>query len=66
MTLRAVLEQGEDGFLIASVPALPSCFSQGRTREEATANIKEAILGWLESQDDVVPEPGLEVIKIAV
>jgi predicted RNase H-like HicB family nuclease len=50
MTLRVVLEQGEDGFLIASVPALPGCLSQGRTRDEAIANIKEAIMGWLESQ----------------
>lgn len=66
MVLRVVLEPGEDGYLVASVPALPGCLSQGKTRDEAIANIREAIVGWLESQDDVAPEPGLEVIKIAV
>jgi len=30
------------------VPAMPGCLSQGRTKREAIANIKEAIAGWLE------------------
>jgi predicted RNase H-like HicB family nuclease len=30
-------------------PALPGCISQGATREEAQANIKEAITGYIES-----------------
>jgi predicted RNase H-like HicB family nuclease len=33
---------------VAEVPALPGCFSQGKTREEAITNIKEAVKGWLE------------------
>ena len=41
------LEKDEDGFIVASVPALPGCHSQGRTKEEAIANIKEAISGYL-------------------
>ena len=41
MTLKVVLEQGEDGWVVAHVPALRGCVSQGRTREEALANIKE-------------------------
>jgi antitoxin HicB len=43
------LEQDEDGFIVASCPALPGCHSQGRTEEEAIANIKEAIRGYIAS-----------------
>ena len=39
---------GEDGYIVAECPALPGCFSQGKTEAEAIANIKEAIAGILE------------------
>ena len=48
MNIRVVIEQDEDGYYVAEVPAMPGCLSQGRTREEAIANIREAIVGWLE------------------
>jgi predicted RNase H-like HicB family nuclease len=48
MKLDVIIEQDESGYHVAEVPALPGCFSQGKTREEALANIKEAIEGWLE------------------
>ena len=48
MKLHVVIEQDETGYYVAEVPALPGCLSQGKTREEALANIKEAIEGWLE------------------
>ena len=38
----------EDGVFIAECPAIPGCVSQGRTEQEALANIKEAIIGCLE------------------
>jgi predicted RNase H-like HicB family nuclease len=38
-----VLYPDEDGYLVAEVPSLPGCISQGETREAALANIKEAI-----------------------
>jgi predicted RNase H-like HicB family nuclease len=41
------LEQAEDGWLVAEVPALPGCVSQGKTEEEAIENIKEAITAWV-------------------
>lgn len=41
-----VLETGEDGWITAECPSLPGCVSQGRTEEEALANIREAIAGW--------------------
>jgi predicted RNase H-like HicB family nuclease len=43
MTRKVLLYPGEDGFLVAEVPSLPGCISQGQTRDEALANIREAI-----------------------
>jgi predicted RNase H-like HicB family nuclease len=43
------LKKDEDGFIVASCPALPGCHSQGRTEEEAIANIREAIRGYITS-----------------
>lgn len=39
---------GEDGYWVAEVPSLPGCISQGATRDEAVANIKEAIELYIE------------------
>ena len=50
-SLPVVLLPGEDGWLVAECPVLPGCISQGRTREEALANIREAIELCLESGD---------------
>jgi len=48
MQLSVVLRSVEDGFIIASCPQLPGCMSQGLTREEALANIREAISACIE------------------
>ena len=48
MKLNVIIEQDENGYYVAEVPALPGCLSQGKTPEEAVSNIKEAIEGWLE------------------
>jgi predicted RNase H-like HicB family nuclease len=54
-----------DGDLLSvAVPAMPGCFSQGRTRDEALANVAIAIQGWLETERESgrgpIPEtPGL-------
>jgi len=42
------LDRDEDGVWVSECPAIPGCVSQGSTREEAEANIREAILGCLE------------------
>jgi predicted RNase H-like HicB family nuclease len=34
---------GVDGFIVAEIPSLPGCISQGRTSDEALANVREAI-----------------------
>lgn len=46
---RVVIEQDEDGAFVAECPALPGCVSQGATRSEALGNIKDAIVGYIES-----------------
>jgi predicted RNase H-like HicB family nuclease len=51
MKVKVVLERGEDGYIVAHCPSLKSCWSQGRTREEALANIREAIALYLEPED---------------
>ena len=44
---QVIIYSGEDGYFIAECPSLPGCISQGETREEAIANIKEAIAGYI-------------------
>lgn len=38
-----VIERDEDGYYVASVPALKSCYTQARTLEELTPRIREVI-----------------------
>ncbi|MEI6816672.1 MAG: type II toxin-antitoxin system HicB family antitoxin [Bacteroidota bacterium] len=52
MKFEVIIEQDETGYFVAEVPALPGCFTQGKTVEEATVNIKEAIEGWLEVMNE--------------
>ena len=52
MKFEVIIEQDESGYYVAEVPALPGCFTQGKTVEEATGNIKEAIEGWLEVMNE--------------
>lgn len=52
MHVTVVLQEGESGYIVASCPALPGCWSQGKTDEEALANIREAIGGWLLAAND--------------
>jgi predicted RNase H-like HicB family nuclease len=70
MKFRVVIAQDEDGVFIAQCPTLPGCVSQGKTRKEAEANIKEAVQGYLESlrnHDEPIPPPITEeIIDIAI
>jgi len=52
MRLPVILTQGEDGYIVAEVPVIPGCISQGKTKEEALANIKEAAELCLESMEE--------------
>ena len=50
--LVVTFETDEDGWIVASCPSLPGCHSQGRTKREASENIREAIRGYLASMRD--------------
>ncbi|MBI1337050.1 MAG: type II toxin-antitoxin system HicB family antitoxin [Phycisphaera sp.] len=50
MRLIITLERDETGMVVAACPAIPGCVSQGKTEEEATANIREAIALCLEAR----------------
>lgn len=51
MIFHVKIEQAEDGWYVVECPALPGCVSQGKTEEEALANIQEAIVAWLWAED---------------
>lgn len=60
MKFRVLIEQDEDGIFVATVPELPGCISEGTTRDEAMANIKDAISGYLISlkkHNEPIPPP---------
>ena len=58
MRLKVIIEPGEDRGFVAHVPALRGCWSQGDTRDEALANVREAIEGWLEVEQDKAEQGG--------
>jgi predicted RNase H-like HicB family nuclease len=64
-----VLRRGEDGFWVAECPSLPGCVSQGQTKPEALANIKEAIEGWIgtmTARSQPIPEEDFEPQVVCV
>lgn len=50
MRLIVTLERDETGMMVAECPAIPGCISQGKTEDEAVANIREAIQACLEAR----------------
>ena len=66
---QVVVYPGEDGWWVAECPSLPGCVSQGRTREEAIENIKEAIRGYVKALEEdglPVPDERFSVLVVAV
>jgi len=67
MKLKVILESRDEGGYTVYVPSLPGCISEGENKEEALANIKEAIELYLEPvEDDFTPSPDTEITEIAV
>ncbi len=68
MGYTVILEQEPDGGYVVHTPALPGCVSQGDTREQALANIREAmelyIEDCIEAGDPVPKEVGREFIEV--
>lgn len=52
LNFRVIIEQDEDGVFVASVPAIPGCYTQGSTYEKAMKRIKESIELCLEEAEN--------------
>jgi len=66
---QVIIYPGEDSYWVAECPSLPGCVSQGKTREEAIANIREAIRGYIAALDEdrlPVPPDKLDALLVAV
>jgi predicted RNase H-like HicB family nuclease len=61
-TLR--FEDGSDGWIIASVEEVPGAMSQGRTREEARANVIDALRLMLRPEPDAEADPSRESLDL--
>ena len=66
MKLHVLIEQDEAGYFVAEVPALPGCLSQGKTREEALVNVKEAVEGWFEVMEGKRGVDPSRLVELAV
>ncbi len=49
MKFKVIIQKAEEGGYVVSCPAIPGCHTQGESVEEAIENVKEAIIGCLES-----------------
>jgi predicted RNase H-like HicB family nuclease len=66
---QVLIYPGEDGYWVVECPSLPGCISQGKTKEEALTNIREAIQGYIASLEEdhlPVPEERFEALLVAV
>lgn len=66
---QVLIYPGEEGSWVAECPSLPGCISQGKTRQEAISNIKEAIRGYIAALEEdglPVPEERFEALLVAV
>jgi len=63
--IKVVIHEAEEGGYWAEAPALPGCFSQGESWDEAVENIREAIEGWLLSAAEMTPTaPAGKIIEL--
>ncbi len=70
MKYRITLQKDEDGVYVAKCQSLPGCISQGKSRNEALDNIKDAIEGYLQSlkkhSEPIPPSIDEELVEINV
>jgi len=62
---KVILRQSEEGFGV-SCPGLPGCWSQGKTEEEALANVREAIREYLEARNATVKDEETREVEVFV
>ena len=60
-----VLHKSKEGYAV-SCPALPGCWSQGATEEEALENIRDAICEYLAAIKETLPAANVREIEVTV
>jgi len=66
---QVIIYLGEDGYWAAECPSLPGCISQGKTKEEAIINIREAIDGYIATLEEghlAIPPERFEAFLVAI
>ena len=66
MKFLVTFERDEDGWIVAECPSLPGCVSQGRTPEEAMANIREAIELSLQTRRELGITTQIEIAEVDI
>ncbi|MGI8466975.1 MAG: type II toxin-antitoxin system HicB family antitoxin [Pyrinomonadaceae bacterium] len=64
MLYKVVLQKSEEGYSV-SCPALPGCWSQGETEDEALENIKDAIGGYLFVLNEQIKNADVREVEVA-
>lgn len=65
MNYKVRLQKSDEGYSV-SCPGLPSCWSQGKTEEEALENIRAAIQEYLAVVDDLVKDAEVREVEVTV
>ena len=65
MTYRIAIHRTDEGICV-SVPALPGCWSEGDTEEEAFNNIRDAIREYLAALEDRFQDAELRDLEVQV
>lgn len=69
MKYTITVQKDEDGMYVVKCPSLPGCISQGKTKDDALSNIKDAIEGYLQSlknHNEPIPPIDEELIEVNV
>ena len=67
MKIKVIVEKGEDGYFVVHCPSLRGCWSQGKTKEEALKNIREAIELYLEPDvEDFVEDENHKIYELVL
>lgn len=66
---QVIIYKGEDGYYVAECPSLPGCVNQGKSKEDAIINIKEAIEGYILALEDdhlSIPSENFDSMMVVV
>jgi len=63
---RVIIEKDEDGILLAKVPDLPGCATEGQNRKELMKNVREAIQAYLEALKEHGDPVPIETVQVVV